>query len=385
MTIRVTGIKLSLDKDIRELEVLAARKLGTRPENIKDLQIVRRSVDARKRDQVHFVYSVDVILYKDEGKLLARLGKDPQVALLQPDILYPEPPAVPAGLASPFSAGAGGLRPVVIGAGPAGLFAALTLAWQGYGPLLLEQGQDVVTRTRDVAEFWSTGRLDPWSNVQFGEGGAGTFSDGKLTTRISDRRINLVLRSMVEAGAPEEILWLQKPHVGTDRLKQVVVNLRQKLISAGGEVRFGARVTKIVLEKGQVRGVEVTPTRFGETQAQGAGTPEPEAEVIPCDTVILALGHSAWDTYRMLAREGVVMDAKALAIGVRIEHPQKLIDQAQYGKFAGHPKLGAAEYQLTYQDKELCRSAYTFCMCPGGAVVGAASGAEQVVTNGMSD
>jgi uncharacterized FAD-dependent dehydrogenase len=241
-----------------------------------------------------------------------------------------------------------------------------------------------------VQHFWSTGELDPYSNVQFGEGGAGTFSDGKLTTRISDRRINLVLQAMVDAGAPEEIRYLQKPHVGTDMLKTVVVNLRQMLLKAGGEVRFGARVSQILLEQGQVTGVEV----------RGAETPSSEVipgsevisykansnpEVIPTQVVILAPGHSARATYRMLADQGVAMEAKALAMGVRIEHPQGLIDQAQYGKFAGHPKLGAAEYQLTYQDKAADRAAYTFCMCPGGVVVGAASGEAQVVTNGMSD
>lgn len=378
MTIRVTGLKLGLDKDTGELPGLIARKLGTPPENIVDWQIVRRSVDARKKDQVHFVYSVDVALKRGEEKLLARHSNNPEIIQARGEEAEPE--LAPAGNLD--------FRPVVVGAGPAGIFAALTLAWHGYRPLVLEQGQDVTTRAQDVQHFWSTGELDPLSNVQFGEGGAGTFSDGKLTTRISDRRINKVLRSMVEAGAPEEILYLQKPHVGTDRLKTVVANLRKMLITAGGEVRFGAQVTQVLLEKGRVTGVEVTgrtgvdfTNRTGDT---GSGIEVTVAE-IPTQAVILALGHSSRATYRMLDEKGVAMEAKALAIGVRIEHPQELIDQAQYGKFAGHPKLGAAEYQLTYQDKGSGRSAYTFCMCPGGVVVGAASGKAQVVTNGMSN
>ncbi|MDA8213163.1 MAG: FAD-binding protein [Clostridia bacterium] len=353
--------------------------------------MVRRSVDARKKDQVHFVYSVDVALRRGEEKLLARHRNNPEIMQARGE--EAEPDFAPAGKL--------GFRPVVVGAGPAGIFAALTLAWHGYRPLVLEQGQDVTTRAQDVQHFWSTGELDPLSNVQFGEGGAGAFSDGKLTTRISDRRINKVLRAMVEAGAPEEILYLQKPHVGTDRLKTVVANLRKMLIAAGGEVRFGAQVTQVLLEKGRVTGVEVTgrtgvdfTNRTGDTgsgievtgRAEGdSNRLEVTVVEIPTQAVILALGHSSRETYRMLDEKGVAMEAKALAIGVRIEHPQELIDQAQYGEFAGHPKLGAAEYQLTYQDKHSGRSAYTFCMCPGGVVVGAASGKGQLVTNGMSN
>ncbi len=363
MTIRVSGLKLPLDQDTVQLPVLVAKTLGTPPANIIDWVIIRRSVDARKKDQVYFVYAVEVTLQQGEEKVLAKHRNNP--AILQVKAVEPGP-ALPPARSLDF-------RPIVVGAGPAGIFAALTLAEQGYQPLVLEQGQDVVTRALEVEHFWTSGELKPLSNVQFGEGGAGTFSDGKLTTRISDRRIDLVLQEMVEAGAPAEIRYLHKPHVGTDRLKTVVANLRQRLIAAGGEVRFGAQVTQIFFERGQVSGVEVS------------SADHKTVEEIATQAVILALGHSSRDTYRMLASQGVAMQAKALAIGVRIEHPQELIDQAQYGQFAGHPKLGAADYQLTYQNQELGRSAYTFCMCPGGQVVGAASGLGQVVTNGMSN
>jgi hypothetical protein len=257
--------------------------------------------------------------------------------------------------------------PVVVGTGPAGLLAALVLAEQGYRPLVLEQGRPVDERTLDVATFWQKGQLDPVSNVQFGEGGAGTFSDGKLTTRVHDPGMKIVLEKLIAAGAPAEISYLHKPHIGTDQLRQVVKHLRQQIIAAGGTVEFGAKVTDIQLGDNRLVGLTVNGSRK-----------------IPCSLALLAIGHSARDTYQMLYRRGLAMEAKPFAIGLRIEHPQALIDRAQYGSFAGHPQLGAADYSLVYHDRTTGRSAFSFCMCPGGQVVAAASEEGGVVTNGMS-
>lgn len=259
-------------------------------------------------------------------------------------------------------------RPVVVGFGPAGMFAGLVLARHGYCPLILERGFDVERRKAEIEAFWRTGRLNPESNVQFGEGGAGTFSDGKLTTRINDSKMADVLKAFVEAGAPPEILYLQKPHIGTDILCRVVQNIRKKIISLGGEVRFGALVTEVEHRDGKIAAVVVN----GE-------------ERIKTSVVMFGIGHSARDTYRMLCEKNFAMQAKPFAIGVRIEHPQELIDKAQYGEFAGDKRLPVADYALTYQDRETGRGVYSFCMCPGGAVVGAASAEGMTVTNGMSN
>ncbi|MDA8233322.1 MAG: FAD-binding protein [Clostridia bacterium] len=356
--IRISNVSLALDQGARELLRAVARKLGTMEENIRSYRVVRQSVDARNKENIRFVYTVDVEVAKNPKGLLAKHRTNPHLKEVQPFRYQPPQAGV-----EPL-----GCRPVVVGAGPAGIFAALTLARQGYRPLVLERGQDVDTRTKDVAHFWAAGELNLDSNVQFGEGGAGTFSDGKLTTRIDDPRVEVVLATLVEAGAPEEIGFMQKPHVGTDILRRVVTNLRQELVALGGEVRFGAMVTGLLVEQGRLRGVVAN------------GGQEVEAEV-----VVMATGHSARDTYQALHQAGVELQAKPFAMGVRIEHPQGLIDQAQYGSMAGHPKLGAADYHLTYQNKEAGRAAYTFCMCPGGQVVAAASEAGRVVTNGMSD
>ena len=258
-------------------------------------------------------------------------------------------------------------RPVVVGFGPAGIFAALALASAGCAPLVLERGQDTDARCAAVERFWSGGALDGESNVQFGEGGAGAFSDGKLTARGAGPYHREIIDAFIRAGAPEEIRYLAKPHIGTDRLRGVVKNIREEIVRLGGEVRFGARVD--MLETG-TDGVAALRLAGGER--------------IPAEAVFLAIGHSARDTYRMLYESGVAMEAKAFAAGLRIEHPQALIDRAQYGEDAGHPALPPADYALTYQDAATGRGAYSFCMCPGGFVVAAASEAGGVVTNGMS-
>ncbi|HWI54952.1 MAG TPA: NAD(P)-binding protein [Desulfobacteria bacterium] len=357
MVYRVNEVRVDIDRDGTDISREIAKKISVPVENIVDYKIVRKALDARKKDRLLFVYTVDVTLSARGVKIVSRRRNSGLIQVfseLETELL---PGDVPLGA-----------RPIVVGAGPAGIFAALTLARYGYRPLVFERGQDVETRTREVEEFWVNRLLNTESNVQFGEGGAGTFSDGKLTTRINDPMVRKVLEDFVDAGAPEEILYLHKPHIGTDKLKIVVKNLRSLLQNLGGTIYFGSRVTGLLTTEGRVSGVVVN------------GTQE-----IPAKAVIMAIGHSARDTYEMLYEAGCAVEQKAFAIGVRIEHPQGLVDSAQYGRFAGHPKLGAADYQLVYKNKDLDRAAYTFCMCPGGHVVAAASEDSTVVTNGMSD
>ncbi|MHB8985656.1 MAG: NAD(P)/FAD-dependent oxidoreductase, partial [Eubacteriales bacterium] len=353
--IRVSGIKLSIDEEQHNILKRICKKLRVKESDIIDSQIFRQSIDARKSSMIYFVYTVDVEL-KDEKSILNRI-RDKDV-IETPDMEYK---CVKPGdkILS--------CRPVVVGTGPAGLFAGLLLAEAGYRPVLLERGADVDTRTDIVKSFWGRGRLDLDCNVQFGEGGAGTFSDGKLTTLIKDRRCRKIIEEMVRAGAPEEIAYSYKPHVGTDKLKTVVKNIRKKIVELGGEVRFYSRVTDLAVENNTLTGVEINGT--GKLDAQA---------------MILAIGHSARDTFAMIYGHGVVMTPKAFSIGVRIEHPQELIDRAQYKQFAGHKRMGPAEYKLAYHSPG-GRSAYTFCMCPGGTVVSAASEEGCVVTNGMSE
>ncbi|AJE03819.1 NAD(P)/FAD-dependent oxidoreductase [Geobacter pickeringii] len=322
-------------------------------DDVVDVRLVRKSVDARKKPQVKFICTVRCTL-ADEEAFLARYGGDPDV---QP-ITEPPPHAF-----RPLSHSG---RIVIAGMGPAGLFAALRLAEYGLSATVLERGKPVEERTRDVQSFWARGELDVESNVQFGEGGAGTFSDGKLTTRVNDPNISYVLEKLVAFGAPPEIGYLAKPHIGTDRLRIVVASIRRFLEQRGFDIRFRSCLTDIVSQGGRV----------------GAGVVNGDEE-IPCRFLVLAPGHSARDTYAMLARRGILMQPKPFAVGVRVEHPQLLINRIQYGR-VHHPSLPPADYALAYNDRTSGRSAYSFCMCPGGVVVAGSSEEGGVVTNGMS-
>ncbi len=345
----VSDISLGLQEDQEARYQLALDRAGLRRSQARELRVARRSVDARKKDRIRIVYTVAIQV--EEGTPV-RLGKD--VRIQAPQSLDVLPGTRPMKN-----------RPVIAGFGPAGMFCGLLLARKGYRPVILERGPAMARRVAAVDAFFRGGPLDENGNIQFGEGGAGTFSDGKLTTRIGDPRCRYVLEEFVRLGAPEELLWEQKPHVGTDRLRQVVVGLRQEIEKLGGEVRFGARLEGIALENGAVAGVTA------------GGVP------IPAENLVLAVGHSARDTFAMLRELGLEMTAKPFSVGVRVEHLQGEIDKGLYGRWAGHPLLPKGEYQLSHRDRE-GRAVYTFCMCPGGVVVPAASVEGTVVTNGMS-
>jgi len=353
--LRVTGIKIPVTDKVPDLQAALLQKLGIPARDLQGFTIYRQSLDARSRETIYWVYTLDARV-KNESRLLKKHAGDKTISRAT----YPVYQFVKPGEEKLAH------RPVIIGTGPAGLFAGLLLARQGYRPLLLERGADVDTRTRVVARFWQEGHLDPGCNVQFGEGGAGTFSDGKLTTLINDHRCRFVLEELVRCGAPEEILYYYRPHIGTDILRYVVKNLRNEIIRLGGEVCFNAQVTGIEIGDNHLQGLVINGT-----------------EKLPATVAVLACGHSARDTFKLLVERGVQVGPKPFSIGVRIEHPQDLINVAQYKQFAGLEGLGPADYKLAYHAPN-GRSAYTFCMCPGGTVVAAASEPGGVVTNGMS-
>ena len=366
--LRLTEIKLPLEHADNALQEAILQTLHIKPADLARFTVFKRSFDARKA-VIMQVYIVDVVLASAvlEVTLVAQHAGNPHISPT-PDMAYRPAGTAPADLA---------LRPVVVGFGPCGMFAALVLAQMGFRPLVLERGKSVRQRTKDTWDLWRKNVLDPESNVQFGEGGAGTFSDGKLYSQIKDPRHlgRKVMNEFVKAGAPADILYEAHPHIGTFKLVKVVENMREQIIALGGEIRFQQRVTDVLIEGGpdnkHIRGLTVLDQATGQTQELRA------------DQVVLALGHSARDTFAMLHARGVYVEAKPFSIGFRVEHPQGLIDRARWGRHAGHPSLGAAEYKLVHHASN-GRSVYSFCMCPGGTVVAATSEVGRVVTNGMS-
>ncbi|MDP9558027.1 UNVERIFIED_ORG: putative FAD-dependent dehydrogenase [Pseudomonas parafulva] len=356
--LRITELKLPLDHPDEALREAIVQRLGIRDEQLISFNLFKRSYDARKKNtELLFIYTIDLHASNQE-ELLRKFADDHNV-VPAPDVTYKYVAQAPEGLDA---------RPIVVGLGPCGIFAGLLLAQMGFKPIILERGKEVRQRTKDTWGLWRKSVLNPESNVQFGEGGAGTFSDGKLYSQIKDPQHHgrKVLEEFVKAGAPDEILYINKPHIGTFRLTGMVEQMRQEMIALGAEVRFEQKVTDLLIEEGQVQGVVLE-----------------SGEQLLSRHVVLALGHSARDTFRMLHAQGVYMEAKPFSVGFRIEHPQSLIDKARLGKYAGHPKLGAADYKLVYHAKN-GRSVYSFCMCPGGTVVAATSEPGRVVTNGMS-
>ena len=356
--IRINELSLPLGHPETALRSAIVARLGIEDADLQAFTVFKRSYDARKKNtEITFVYVIDVTV-REEQLLLERLAADRHISPA-PDTHYYPVAQAPSTQEE---------RPIIVGFGPCGLFAALILAQMGFRPIVLERGKEVRQRTKDTWALWREHELTPESNVQFGEGGAGLFSDGKLYSQIKDPKFygRKVMQEFVEAGAPEEILYVSKPHIGTFRLTGVVATMREQIRKLGGEVRFSSRVSDLLIEDGRVVGVTLD-----------------DGETLFSHHVVMALGHSARDTFRVLHGRGVFMEAKPFAIGFRIEHPQSLIDKARLGKYAGHPELGAADYKLVHHAKN-GRAVYSFCMCPGGTVVAATSEPGRVVTNGMS-
>lgn len=350
--LRINNLKMPLSANVEDLKNKTAEKLHCHTADLQNFKIAKKSVDARNKSNVHWVFSVDC-----QTSVISPHDKDVE-------ILPPEEQLI-------FKLKDDGLRPVVVGSGPAGMFAGIALAEAGLKPIILERGSEVDERHRQVETFWKTGKLNTESNVQFGEGGAGTFSDGKLMSGIKkDKFTAKVMHELYAAGAPEEILYLAKPHIGTDRLRIVVRNIRKKILELGGEYRFNSKLTDLVVENETLKAIKVDNNG--------------DIYELPVSRLFLAIGHSARDTFKMLLERGVYMEQKPFSVGARIEHKQSLINSAQYGKSATSPYLGAADYKLAVHLPN-GRSVYTFCMCPGGSVVAAASENGRVVTNGMSE
>ncbi|MGS2720586.1 NAD(P)/FAD-dependent oxidoreductase [Paraglaciecola aestuariivivens] len=355
--LRINEIKLPLNHEEQALSQAILQKLQIPASQLQSFKVFKRAYDARNKADILLIYTLDVEVLEPE-LLLTKFAKDPHVRKT-PDMTYKFVAKAPDNLTQ---------RPVVVGLGPCGLFAALILAQMGFKPIVLERGKAVRERTKDVFGFWRKQPLNTESNVQFGEGGAGTFSDGKLYSQIKDRKHygRKVLQEFVDAGAPEEILYVSKPHIGTFKLVNMVEKMRAQIIQLGGEIRFSTKVENLAIEEGQLQGLHLNDGQF-----------------LPCQHAILAVGHSARDTFEMLYEQGVYVEAKPFSIGFRIEHEQSMIDACRFGENAGHPILGAADYKLVHHCKN-GRSVYSFCMCPGGTVVAAASESGRVVTNGMS-
>jgi len=356
--IRVTEVKLSLDEAVNfESELKNIKKYlknKYRIDNIKELIIFKKAIDARKKNSISFVYTVDFSI-EDEKKVI-RL-KDKHISYT-PNLKYED-----------ISSGEKVLkdRPIVVGFGPSGIFAALLLAKRGYNPLIIEMGLDIDSRDERFLDFIASRNFEKKSSIQFGEGGAGTYSDGKLTNSINDLRCRFVIENLVNHGANPEIMYVNKPHVGTDKLKEVIKSIRKEIIGYGGEVRFDCQLTDFIIENNRLIGIEIN-----------------NSEIIKTNVVLLGIGHSSRNTFELINNKGFVLTRKPFAVGVRIEHPQSLINESQYGSFSNHPSLKAADYKLSYHDKS-GRSAYTFCMCPGGYVMCGTSEEGGVVTNGMSE